>query len=233
MTGATGVELLLWRDETSGWRCPPAPRVRRQAPIPPAPRTNPRSRCRCSATSSGSGAAVVDDAVRDERFARDPYFAARPLLAACVPDPRPRPAAGGADAGEPPHPRRIHIERLDAVKLIAGQLAVSLDNSQLYADFRRIAEEQAALRRVATLVAQGAAPQQSSTPSPRRSASCWGVDFTALTPVRPAGRDHDGRDVGRQGHRGIECPFGSRLPLGGRNVSTLVFADRPGGAGRL
>ena len=50
------------------------------------------------------------------------------------------------------------IERLDAVKLIAGQLAVSLDNTQLYADFRRIAEEQAALRRVATLVAQGAAP---------------------------------------------------------------------------
>ena len=45
--------------------------------------------------------------------------------------------------------------RLDAVKLIAGQLAVSLDNAQLYAEFRRIADEQAALRRVATLVARG------------------------------------------------------------------------------
>ena len=49
-------------------------------------------------------------------------------------------------------------ERLDAVQLIAGQLAVSLDNAQLYAGFRRIADEQAALRRVATLVAQGAPP---------------------------------------------------------------------------
>ena len=51
-------------------------------------------------------------------------------------------------------------ERLDAVKLIAGQLAVSLDNAQLYADYRRIADEQAALRRVATLVARGAAPER-------------------------------------------------------------------------
>ena len=50
--------------------------------------------------------------------------------------------------------------RLDAVQLIAGQLAVSLDNAQLYADFRRIADEQATLRRVATLVARGAPPDQ-------------------------------------------------------------------------
>ena len=51
-------------------------------------------------------------------------------------------------------------ERLDAVKLIAGQLAVSLDNAQLYAEFRRIADEQAALRRVATLVARAAPPAE-------------------------------------------------------------------------
>jgi len=39
---------------------------------------------------------------------------------------------------------------LDTVKLIAGQLAVPLDNAQLYAEFRRVVDEQAALRRVAT-----------------------------------------------------------------------------------
>ena len=49
--------------------------------------------------------------------------------------------------------------RLDAVKLIASQLAVSLDNAQLYAESRQIAGEQAALRRVATLVAQAAPPE--------------------------------------------------------------------------
>ncbi len=52
---------------------------------------------------------VVGDAARDDRFARDPYFAdvsCCSLLA--VPDPQPRRAAGGAAAGEPPHPRRVH-----------------------------------------------------------------------------------------------------------------------------
>ena len=48
-------------------------------------------------------------------------------------------------------------ERLEAVRLIAGQLAVSLDNAHVYAEFRRVADEQAALRRVATLVARAAA----------------------------------------------------------------------------
>jgi GAF domain-containing protein len=40
-------------------------------------------------------------------------------------------------------------ERLDGVKLIAGQLAVSLDNAHGHAEFRRIADDQAGLRRVA------------------------------------------------------------------------------------
>src|SRR6202007_1058721 len=50
--------------------------------------------------------------------------------------------------------------RLDAVQLIAGQLAVSLDNAQLYAEYRQIAGEQAALRRVATVVARAAPSQE-------------------------------------------------------------------------
>ena len=57
--------------------------------------------------------------------------------------------------------------RLDAVKLIAGQLAVSLDNAQLYAGFRLIAEVQAAMRRVATLVAQATAPSSWKRVNPR------------------------------------------------------------------
>src|SRR3954471_433731 len=48
------------------------------------------------------------------------------------------------------------VKRLGAVTWVAGQLAVSLDNAQVYADFRRVADEQAALRRLATSVARGA-----------------------------------------------------------------------------
>ena len=48
--------------------------------------------------------------------------------------------------------------QVDRAQLPAGQLAVSLDNAQVNAEYRRIADEQAALRRVATLVASGASP---------------------------------------------------------------------------
>jgi len=79
-----------------------------------------------------------------------------------------RHAAGGTSAGKPPDARRIHHERLDAVKLIAGQLAVSLDNAQLYGELAALAEQQAALRRVATLVAREVSPQRCSPRSPTK-----------------------------------------------------------------
>jgi signal transduction histidine kinase len=80
-------------------------------------------------------ALVVGDATHDDRFDRDPYFAdidccslvALPILnrgtlsAVLVLENR---LMRGAFSNE----------RLDAVKLIAGQLAVSLDNAQLYAE---------------------------------------------------------------------------------------------------
>ena len=78
---------------------------------------------------------VVGDATRDDRFARDPYFAdvdACSLLAVPVLSRNSLRALlvlenrliRGAFSGE----------RLDGVKLIAGQLAVSLDNAQVYAE---------------------------------------------------------------------------------------------------
>ena len=41
-----------------------------------------------------------------------------------------------------------------------GQLDLSLENAQLYAEYRRLADEQAALRRLATLMARGAEPAE-------------------------------------------------------------------------
>lgn len=51
-------------------------------------------------------------------------------------------------------------ELLTAAELAAGQLDWSLDNVQLYAEYRRLAAEQAALRRLATLVARGVEPTE-------------------------------------------------------------------------
>ena len=51
-------------------------------------------------------------------------------------------------------------ELLTDGQLAAAQLDLSQDNAQLYAAYRRLAEEQAALRRLATLVARGVEPSE-------------------------------------------------------------------------
>lgn len=76
---------------------------------------------------------LVDDAVRDDRFSRDPYFAGVPLCSILV-----VPIAGrGATRAMLLLENRtmrsaFNAQRLDAVMLIAEQLAVSLANAQLY-----------------------------------------------------------------------------------------------------
>jgi signal transduction histidine kinase len=114
-------------------------------------------------------------------------------------------------------------ERLDAVKLIAGQLSVSLDNARLYAEFRRIADEQAALRRVATLVAQGAPPTavfDAVTAEIERLLDADGVTL---------GRYEPGEEVTVVAHRGAGAeitPPGTRVSHQGQNVTTLVRRSR-------
>ena len=133
MTGATAVRLLLWSDDRQDW-------------LAPAPASD-------SIPQSGAGTEhavpmsvlryakripeplVVADAVSDDRFAGDPYFTdidrcsllALPILsrgrlrAVLLLENR---LIRGAFTAEP----------LDTVNLIAGQLAVSLDNAQLYSE---------------------------------------------------------------------------------------------------
>ncbi|WP_170309101.1 AAA family ATPase [Pseudonocardia hierapolitana] len=133
MTGATGVQLLLWGEDRQDWLLP-APGGR---PVPISGTGNehaiPMSVLRYAQRTGEP--LVVNDATRDDRFARDPYLAgvdhcsllALPIL-----------SRGTLRAVLVLENRLIRgafsIERLDAVRLIAGQLAVSLDNAQLYAE---------------------------------------------------------------------------------------------------
>jgi predicted ATPase/signal transduction histidine kinase len=217
MTGATGVQLLLWDEDRQDW-------------LLPAPdsgggtgqdRAAPMSVLRYAQRTREP--LVVADATGDDRFARDPYFAgitccsllAVPILSRgtlrAVLLLENRLLAGAFTAG-----------RLDAVKLIAGQLAVSLDNAQLYAEHRQIAGEQAALRRVATLVAQAAPPEAVFATVTGEVGRLLGVDVAVL--VR-----YDPRDsitvTGAWTSTGTAppTPVGSQFPLGGNNASTLVF----------
>jgi len=86
----------------------------------------------------------------------------------------------------------------------------------------QLAEEQAALRRVATLVARATAPEEVFAAVAEEVGRLLAVDFAIL--VR-----YDPRDtleiVGTWTRTGAPAPtpVGGRLPLGGRNVTTVVY----------
>ena len=100
-------------------------------------------------------------------------------------------------------------------------VATAIANSQARVELRGFAEEQAALRRVATLVARGAAPEEVFTAVleevgrllPINQAS-WAATSPTRTATCVAHLAYGRRPV---------FPVGSRWPLGGHNLDTLVF----------
>ncbi|HTP20472.1 MAG TPA: GAF domain-containing protein, partial [Solirubrobacteraceae bacterium] len=105
-------------------------------------------------------------------------------------------------------------------------IATALANAEARADLRQVAEEQAALRRVATLVARGEPPSAVF--------AAVAVEAGHVIPaadVALVGR-YDPDDaielVGGWSRDGDSSFVGDRVALGGRNVSTLVFqSNRP------
>jgi predicted ATPase/signal transduction histidine kinase len=186
MTGATGVHLVLWSEDQHGWLLPASGGGTGRVGDADHERVIPMSVLRYAQRMREP--LVVADAAGDDRFARDPYFAdvtrcsllALPIL-----------SRGMLRALLLLENRLIRgafsADRLDSVTLIAGQLAVSLDNAQLYAEFRRIGDEQAALRRVATLVARGAAPEEVFAAVAEEVGALFGVDGTAIARFEPDG----------------------------------------------
>jgi signal transduction histidine kinase len=225
MTGATGVRLPLWDEDRQNWLWPSP-----GGGSLPAHGTGPAGEAGQEDAAPMSvlryvqrtgEPLVVADATGDDRFARDPYFSGADccsLLAV------PIFSRGTLRAVLLLENRLIRAAfttgRLDAVNLIAGQLAVSLDNAQLYAGYRRIADEQAALRRVATLVAR--APQEVLAAVAEEVGRLLAVDFAILIRYDPPGTLEI---VGAWTSTGAPAPtpVGGRLPLGGRNVTTLVW----------
>ena len=134
MTGATGVHLLLWSEDRHGW-LRPAPDA--GGGTVPVSRTGHESAVPTSVLRYARRTReplVVADAAADERFARDPYFAG---LTCCSVLAVPVLSRGALRAVLLLENRLLGgaftAGRLEAVNLIAGQLAVSLDNAQLYA----------------------------------------------------------------------------------------------------
>ena len=92
-------------------------------------------------------------------------------------------------------------------------------------EFRALAEEQGALRRVATLVARGAPPDKVFA-AVTEVGRVLGAEMTNLCRYDPDGAITVlGSVEGRW-----QWPIGSRWPLGGKNVATARVRDRPSGS---
>jgi diguanylate cyclase (GGDEF)-like protein len=142
MTGATGVQLLLWDEQRETWSLPAsadgAPRISLDAAG--RQRLVPLSAVRYVARTKEP--LLVSDAAADDRFVSDPYFRdyrCCSLLAVPILN---RGALQALLLLENGLIRdAFSTDRLDGVMLIAGQLAVSLDNALVYASLEhRVAE---------------------------------------------------------------------------------------------
>jgi signal transduction histidine kinase len=94
------------------------------------------------------------------------------------------------------------------------------------ADDSRIAAEQAALRRVATLVARGAAPEEVFAAVTEKAARLLGTDYTTLVRYDP---DDAITVVASWSSTGVAFPVGTWARLGGRNVLTMIFQTHRAG----
>jgi signal transduction histidine kinase len=99
-------------------------------------------------------------------------------------------------------------------------VATAIANAESRASLARVADEQAALRRVATLVAQGAAPEQVFAAVTEEYARLVPVDAAAMARFEP---DDTVLYVASWGKAVDFIPVGSRWTLDGKNVATAVY----------
>jgi signal transduction histidine kinase len=98
--------------------------------------------------------------------------------------------------------------------------ATAIANAQARVELRGFAEEQAALRRVATLVASAAAPGEVLTAVTGEAGRLLDTDYATMNRYDPDGA---ARVVASWSSTGAAFPVADRWSLGGRNVNTLVF----------
>jgi signal transduction histidine kinase len=111
-------------------------------------------------------------------------------------------------------------ETEDRLASFTELLATAIANAESRAALARLAEEQAALRRVATLVARGAAPEEVFAAVTEEFARLGPVDAAAMARFEPDGTFIY---VASWGRAVDFAPVGSRWTLDGNNVATAVF----------
>ncbi len=147
LTGATQARLLLRDPDTGAWFLPESQESGAVAlTVPGAAQQVPLSAIRYVERTREP--LLVDDAAHDDRFAHDPYLSGLPECALLVvPILKHGTLAAMLLLENRLSRAAFGTNRLDTVLLIAGQLAVSLDNAMLYRDLeRKVAERTQALQ---------------------------------------------------------------------------------------
>jgi signal transduction histidine kinase len=123
-----------------------------------------------------------------------------------------------ASTGEQPLPSETETRLARFTELVATALA----NAQARVDLRGYAEEQSALRQVATLVARGAPPEDVFAAVAAEEGRLLGTDVTVITRYN---RDGTGTVVGSWSGTDVPMPFpaGTLVPLDGRTVMSEVY----------
>jgi signal transduction histidine kinase len=102
-------------------------------------------------------------------------------------------------------------------------LAAAISNADSRAALTRLAEEQAALRRVATLVARGAPPDEVFAAVSEEAGRLLQAGQTTMNRYEPDGTV---TVVASWSRTGRAVPIGAREPLGGNNLTTIVAQTR-------
>jgi signal transduction histidine kinase len=123
-----------------------------------------------------------------------------------------------ASTGEQPLPSETETRLARFTELVATALA----NAQARVELRGYAEEQSALRQVATLVARGAPPEDVFAAVAAEEGRLLGTGLTLITRYN---RDGTGIVVGSWSDTGVPMPFpaGTLVPLDGRTVIAAVY----------
>jgi GAF domain-containing protein len=104
-------------------------------------------------------------------------------------------------------------------------VATAIANAEARREVATLANEQAALRRVATLVAEGVPPSEMFAAVARELGQLLGVDSTHLARYEP---DDTAIGVGSWSAHGADAPIGLHVPLDGTTVTSLVHeSGRP------
>ena len=126
-----------------------------------------------------------------------------------------------ASTREEPFPEDTETRLAEFTEL----LATAISNAEARADASRLAEEQAALRRVATLVAHESSPSDVAAAVAKEVAGLLGVENMRMARYEA---DATVTVVAEWGEPDAAFPVGSRLPLGGKNIASQVLrTERP------